>query len=344
MEQWCTDNAANCIMSEPFQSTSYSTASSGGNYIAVLGNDSTKQGKINQPVSLTASIAHQDGVANGTFGASFDISTSSAILNLLPNRDVSAVARFLKSKDTFDDGVYRFGYAPFALGTTIKRIALRWYAYYTPTYDFAFDNSCTNGKLFHVSQTTWGSNPFLTVQSYHNDIGNYSFIPAGWHWTGAPGGWADFFGWKSPGNGYDLNNFKGKWHRHEVIVRRPRTADSNTGGLGFDYEYYLKNVTDDTPEVKAVQFSNGSTCTSCIDAGSPSNFSWNTTIYPTADINSIHTETYRAGTCAGWQGWLYAAAAAWTTDAGTERIGAASEMEGGGAAPAATASRTMSLR
>jgi hypothetical protein len=335
IEQRCTDLGSGCVMSEKFQDTSYTTVASGGNFICVLGDDpNTKPGLLNHPASVTASNSHHDGLANGTFSASFDISTDSAILSLLPNRDVSAVARFLKSKDTFNGGVYRFGYSPISLGTTVKRIALRWYSYHTPTYDFAFENACTNGKIVHSSQASWGAYPLFTFQSYGAETNEYSFTDAGsWVWTGH----ASFDGivgghGTHPGAAFNLANWRGKWFRHEIIVRRPRNADSQAGGLGFDFQFFTKNVTDNTAEVEDTRFSAG--CTGCIwDGGVPgSTFVWNTGTYPTADMSALHTEFYRAGTCAGWQGWLYAMVAKWDTDNGDERIGAASEIEGGGGA------------
>jgi len=111
-------------------------------------------------------------------------------------------------------------------------------------------------------------------------------------------------------------------------VRRPRNADAEAGGLGFDFQFFTKNVTDDTDEIEEYRFSSG--CQgNCLVTGGP-NFDWNTGTYPTEDMPSLHSEFYRAGTCAGWQGWIYAMVAKWDTDTGSERIGAASEVEGGG--------------
>ena len=49
-------------------------------------------------------------------------------------------------------------------------------------------------------------------------------------------------------------------------------------------------------------------------------------------MTALHTEFYRFGGCAGWQGWVYLAMGKWSTDAG-QRIGAATEVEGGGGLP-----------
>jgi len=113
-------------------------------------------------------------------------------------------------------------------------------------------------------------------------------------------------------------------------VRRPRTADSGPpGNLGFDFQFFTKNVTDNGPEIEDVRFSAG--CKGCMANPSGGDFVWNTGTYPTMDMSALHTELFRQDTCRGWQGWLYAAVAMWNTDSGTERIGAAFEVEGGGA-------------
>ncbi len=327
-EAWCIANAANCVMSEPFQSTTYTTTQSGANFALFTGDQSgSKIGLMNQPASGSASISVQDTGSN-TFAGNFLISTDAALLALLPNRNATSVARFLRALEGFS-GAIRFGYAPIPLGTTVKRIALRWYSYHSPVYDFKLQNSCTNGKIAHSSHATWGAAPIFTFESYGSETHEYSFINTGnWIWTGH----SSFDGivggnGTHPGAAFNLNNWKGKWYRHEIVVRRPRTADSG-GGLGYDFQFFTKNVTDNTAEVEDTRFSSG--CTGCLfDGGvTGSNFVWNTGTYPTVDMSALHTEFYRAGTCQGWQGWLYVVVAKWDTDT-NQRIGGANEVEGG---------------
>lgn len=328
-EAWCLANPSNCVMSETFQSTSYTRVADYGSGGAFLGNQSASKPGHYAGVDLSIQAVYGSG---NTFASSLAISTDSGILNLLPNRNTTSVARFLRHAGDNNSGqasTYRFGYDPVPLGTTTKRLALRWYSYHSPDYEFAYQASCTNGKIAHSSGTNFSA-PYFTFQSYRNATNHYSFISSGaWVWSGHSsfdgivGGHAC-----RPGAAVDLNTWRGKWFRHEIVVRRPRRADSSSG-LGYDFSFFTKNVTDGTAEVEDVRFSSG--CTSCLfDGGVPgSNFVWNTGTYPTADMAALHTELYRAGTCAGWQGWLYAVLAKWDTDAG-QRIGPATEVESGG--------------
>jgi hypothetical protein len=337
MEQKCTDWGDECVMSEPFQSTSYTRTDFGSNYALFTGDQSgSKIGFLNHPASGTASIAAHDTLSN-TFAGNYTIVEDSSILNLLPNRDPATVARFLRA-DTWGDpgsqhGAHRFGYCSIPLGTTVKRIAMRWYTYVTPAFDFTWENSCTNYKIAHISGTEWGGNgPLLTLWSGSSDNKFYSFTPAyGWYYNGL--GSFDGFGDVQPRPGAATNpaDQKGTWTRHELVARRPRVADSRDGGLGFDFSYFVKNITDGSPdeftdEIEDFRFSSG--CAGCLSGGS--DFVWSAAnVYPaTEDVNSLHTEVFREGSCQGKVGWLYAMVAKWDTDAG-QRIGAAYEVEGG---------------
>lgn len=338
-EAWCTANPSNCVMSETLQDTSYSTVSSGSNYWMGL-SSSTKPGLLTQPASGIASISCGSGNCTGTFASVFSISTDSSILNLLPNRNPSLMARFLRIGDGEATAV-RIGYSPISLGNA-RRISMRWYAYYTPTYSFAaqppgtYPTGCKNGKFAHVNagngQWGGGGQGLLTFQSWGSGTNTYSIINAGgWQY---PGHSIDFF---TAGSGpfvdsVSLNDWKGKWTRQEITIRRPRYADFLTGDEGIDYEWRVKDVTNDGPNLVAERFSQGCGAQpycGWLD-GSPNSLVWNKDITPLGDMSSMHTEFYReSGTCAGWSGWAYVAIAKWDTDAG-QLIGAASEVEGGG--------------
>lgn len=335
-ETWCTDNPSNCNGSDPLQSETYTRVGFGApNYGCWLG-DAANSHQIVMDAGITACTTQEMSffADNGqNFTNNFAISSDSTVLSLLPNRDVSKTARFVRSTDGYS-GVRRFG-GHATLGTTIKRIATRWYQYVTPTYDFAFEASCTNGKIAHIGNTNFGSNPFLTFQSYVDHLSMYSFYGPGTGWT-FPGHttFEGFNGVPIPGGSgnsvFDIGDTKGKWYRWEIVVRRPRSADAQVSG--WDTQVFAKNVTDDTAEQEVLRFSGG--CTGCIsyNGGPNETFTWNTGIYPDTNTDTIHTEFYRAGTCRGYLGWMYVVQAMWTTDAG-QRIGAASEVEGGGGGP-----------
>lgn len=311
-------------MSLTFQDTSYTRNANGGNYALFSGDQTDLLGYGTQPVPGACSISVQDTGAY-TFGSAFTISTNSTILNLLPDRNPTSVARFLQMASA-TDGAIRFGFAGITM-TGVKRMALRWYSYHTADYQWNQDGTCTNGKIGHISQQDYGQGPLLTLT--HNDSGSdgtklYSFIDGVWNWRWAGhSGFDGFNGAPRPGSGMTVSQMRGKWWRHEIVVRRPRNTDSQAGGLGFDFSYFVRNITDNGTEIEDMRMSSG--CNGCITGG---NFVWNTGVYPTQDTDTLHTEFYRADNCTGTQGWVYAALATWTTDAG-QRIGAASEVEGG---------------
>jgi hypothetical protein len=336
MEQWCTDNASNCLVSDPFQSESYDRQSWDGGGANFLGVDVQEPGAKPGSNNLLGEEDSSIGVGgNNTFATTLAISTDSAILNLLPSRDTSKVARFLRhGADNLggnQSGTYRFGHMTIPLGTTVKRMAMRWYSYYSSDFQWANQGSCTNGKIAHIAQTAWGTSPFVTLTVHGSSTSMYTFqSDLGWTWDGHSG-WGGFDSGKAPrpGSGVDVTTWRGKWFRHEIVVSNPREADATASG--FDYSYFVKNVTNGTSEVEDQRLTG--TCTSCFHepiAGGAIDYNGSSgNIYPSEDIRGLHTEFYRAGTCNGWLGWLYLAMATWTTDAG-QRIGAASEVEGGG--------------
>ena len=368
-EAWCTANPANCVCSDTFQSTSYTARVIGGNYGAYLGDQvGSKACFWTDVVNNTASITWTFGVA-GTFDSMAKISTDATILNLLPNRNPSSVARFLRFAADNDNATMRFGHtaidlagrgatrlalrfaadnnnSPMRFGslqmdlTGVKRMAMRWYSYHSPNYEWQGDGLCTNGKIAHNSGPGgFGQQPLLT----HSVGGNkqtffYTFNTSlGWSWATNPS-FGGFFSGSGPwfnNTPYSVVNYRGKWHRHEIVVSNPHVTDTG----GYQYRYYVKNVTDNLAEVLDTSLDSG-TCNGCFNIPEsdqiPRNFVGDNTIHPaTADMVAFHTEFTRdtgTGPCAGWQGWVYMVMATWTTDAG-QRIEAASEVEGGGGMP-----------
>lgn len=340
-EAWCTANSANCVCSDTLQSTSYTRGTFGSNYAIVLGDQvGSKPCHFDDPASENSSVQWSGAPAGfNTFAQMLQISTDSTVLNLLPNRSPTSVARFLRFAADNDNGTTRLGYAPIDLaGLSSKRIAMRWYSYHTSNYQWQGDGTCTNGKIAHNS-AGFQQPALMTLTIHQGGSGAtslYTFIDGIWLWAWS--GHSGFEGFTSgtgprSGAGQGAHNYRGKWYRHEVVVVNPRSTDTG----GYNFTYFVKNITDNTAEVEDVRFSAG--CTSCMASGGP-NFTWDSSIHPTNNMTSLHTEFYRADGCNGWQGWVYAAVASWTTDAG-QRIGAASEVEGGSAAPAAPSGLTV---
>ena len=331
-EQWCTNNAANCVCSDTFQSTSYSLVTEQAGVHAVylgdqVGAKPCHWGDI-VAVGTPASI-HWTFGSGTSFSSMLQISTDSSILNLLPNRNPTSVARFLRAQDGV--ATIRFGEAGMNLsGLASRRLEMRWYSYHSPTYDWAGDNggSCTNGKIGH-SSNGYQQPSLMTLTIHGGGTGGrtslYTFINS-WNWLWS--GHSSFEGF-GPGSGprssagVSAFAYRGKWFRHSIVISNPKSSDSG----GYDFQYFVKNITDGTPEVEDARFSAG--CVGCMATGGP-DFTWDSSIHPGNDMNWLHTEFYRAGSCRGWQGWTHLMVASWPTNAG-QRIGAATEVEGGGA-------------
>ena len=329
-EARCNELGSNCVCSDTFQSTSYSlVAQQAGVHAVYLGDQVGAKpchwGDI-VPIGTPASI-HWTYGSGTSFSSMLQVSTEPSILNLLPNRDPVAVARFLRTQEGAK--TFRFGEAEMNLSALAsRRLEMRWYSYHSPTYDWAGDNggACTNGKIAHSSNGYMqpammtltihggGTAGKTSLYTFHNS-GNWSCF-----------GHSSFEGFQSgsgPRSGAPISAFsyQGKWFRHSIVISNPKSSDSG----GYDFQYFVKNVTDGTPEVEDVRFSAG--CANCMSTGGP-NFTWDSSIHPTNNMNSLHTEFYRAGSCRGWQGWTHLMIASWPTNAG-QRIGAATEVEGG---------------
>jgi hypothetical protein len=103
------------------------------------------------------------------------------------------------------------------------------------------------------------------------------------------------------------NDWLGKWWRIEVIF-------INRAGPGFDAKVYMRNITDDEPEIKVIDLQ---------AAGFPP---WTSSLTPPQRMDAMLVNNFRHA-CAGWIGISHYMMAGWDTNAG-QRIGAAEEVEG----------------
>jgi hypothetical protein len=224
----------------------------------------------------------------------------------------------------------------------IKRVAMRFYVYHSPDYDFVGDNGgrCTNGK--------WGGVDNLTHSrggsGAPNSIYNFAWGP----WTADGPGGNQFLGdccnvgpWRNGENPSPLNlsgqaltgrqAYNGKWWRVEVV------ETNRLGGLspnGFRLQIFIRNITDDWPEQRISDTENASST----PGFTPSASLTPGEVGPTGFFD-LHFAAwlYRApdfvnpqpGDCRGWAAISHFMVAQWDTDTG-QRIGAASEIEGGG--------------
>src|SRR2546422_11602714 len=108
-EAWCTANPAACLCSDTFQSTSYTARYiEGNNSAGYIGNQVGSKACLLDPGHGTTSISWNFGVGT-TFASMAQISTDATILNLLPNRDPTTLARFLRFASDNNNSPMRFG-------------------------------------------------------------------------------------------------------------------------------------------------------------------------------------------------------------------------------------------
>jgi len=176
----------------------------------------------------------------------------------------------------------------------VKRLAVRWYRYYSPNYEMSpADNPACDqrGKITeaHVNYTSHGGG--FTA---------YNFLK----WT--PNGRDCCY---DVHTAYPTNSqLKGKWWRLEYVM-------INRNGPGHNSLLYVKNVTDNSPERLVYDFSRLSF--------------WSSQFTPPSPARDLRASQYAQGACAGFAAVSHFMVAGWDFDA-EQRIGPAYEIEGGG--------------
>jgi len=201
------------------------------------------------------------------------------------------VTRFLRADDGHT-GMFFAGNGT-AVSSNFVRLAARWYLYHTPNFEFKLEGSCDNSKIMEFDNDA--------RIDYTGGFHTYNYLrfnPSVDCCVSGPG----------PSNNVPTSAMKGKWWRFEAIL-------TNRSGPNFNVVLYGKNITDNGPELEIINLSN---------AASVANLT------PASLMSAMITNNHRSGTCNGWLGISHYMMAGWTTNAG-QRIGAASEVEGGGA-------------
>jgi hypothetical protein len=302
-EARCDELGPNCICSEPMNTATWVDVS-GGQFF--------------NPADTTTKQCSSSGVATGGaledgsgFGDYAAVSTGEQITNLPAAHTNTYVLKM-------DDGTggQAFGHKYSGSDPTALR-AIRFYKYYSasPAYEWV-GGACSNSNK--VAQGGW--NGALTGgPMFTETAGSWTFydINTAYGWNQS----VDCCDGPGPGEsatGPALSSLRGKWVRYEILVH-----NTSTTGL-VSFEWYMKNVTDNTAEIRLVDSaqSNGT------GVGK-----WSTTNASTLELdnelNELSINLFRNGTCAGSASFSHYLAAAWDTDAG-QRIGAATEIEGGG--------------
>lgn len=307
IERWCADNPSVCLCSAQLQMTGFTRFS---DYL-----------KPND-----GSTCSTEGVSPGyaILRTADDLigSSDATILSKFPAGHT--VARVLKAPEGHT-GSWNIGHMLTGSNPT-ARFATRWYLYYSPNFEHTDKITCLNSEKWMVGSTNFPNNP---QSGFHNGGSNGAIF----HLYAWPG-WAPALDCcPNGGPGYNpagppRSLLAGRWWRYEVVVR-------NRSSAGLTIQAYIKNVTDNTAEVKIID-----TTIPCTGCGNDPTNDWTvasgatTTLTPPAAYKETRTEHFRNGTCAGFYAVSHYAAGAWSTDS-NQRIGAASEIEGGAITPPA---------
>jgi hypothetical protein len=286
-EQRCDGLGRDCVCSEPFNTTTYKRVSSSW---YDPGDRQTKGCTVERGLPIGTAVARNDADVRG--------GTDPTALATLPAGH--QVAAFLRAMDGHV-GIFVAGHAGLP---NQPRIAARWYLYHTPDFDFTGDGGCQNSELLAFGYAGQGA-----LAKSFGYVQMYNFL----NWSAA-----EDCCWSGPGpQNVTKQDWRGKWYRVEVVVTNP-------AGPGTNVEVYVRNVTDNGPELKVVDLSQP--CPWCGPGGG-----WmpSPTLTPPAPINTFATNHYRQGVCKGWVGVSHYLAAAWDTNA-AQRIGPAPEVEPAG--------------
>lgn len=303
-ESRCNQLGANCNCSEPMNTATWSDVLNATWFNPADTTVSDKQ--------CASSNAIKGGFyETGAGSLNLQVASSGEALTNLPSGHTNNyVVRT-------NDGIgYGFFAGNFEASMPTARRSVRYYHYWSTNYSFVNEvTGCTNsnkymefgassvaGPMFTVVGGTWSLYGVNTVFNWNRTID--CCVGPG------PGNYA---------NGPGTSALKGKWYRIEII-----THNAAPTGPGTYFEVFIKNVTDNGPELQILDTSQAA---NYLLGNWDVNFTTN--LHPIANIDFMSINTYRAGTCTGFQAYSHYITAAWSTDAG-QRIGAAVEVEGGG--------------
>lgn len=213
-EQRCNDLGANCICSEPFQMTSFSSGPDFWN--------------------PTDSTTKQCSVEAGSIGGAI-VRTSNTIT---PSTDAPAMAalptghsvsRFVRAENDHQGTFFAGSGVP--VSASFVRLAARFYIYHSPVFDFEGEGTCNNSKQVELngdSRIDYNSGAGFHTYNYLQFSPPIDCCVSGPAVT-------------QP----QVAGFKGKWVRHEIVI-------TNRSGPAYRLQSFMKNITDGTPEVAVI--------------------------------------------------------------------------------------------
>jgi hypothetical protein len=281
-EVHCNELGANCVCSSPLNQPSSGLYTEGPT-------------DYWRPSNAGTNECSQDGTGRPVVRTSPVLGTNDAAMKAaLPSGN--SVSTAVRPQDNDHQGTFMVGMGE-SVPASFTRLAARFYIYHSPVFDFKGEGTCQNSK-----QTEHDGESRIDVES---GAGFHIFNFLTW----SPS--IDCCGSGPAINQPNLQQMKGKWWRHEIVF-------TNRSGPRFRLQSFMKNVTDNTPEIAVIDFH---------ASGSPL-----ANMTPPKLMSMILSNNHRwspAGGCRGWIALSHYMMAGWTSDAG-QRIGAAGEIEGGG--------------
>jgi hypothetical protein len=309
-EQRCTDLGANCICSEPLNTSNIVRG-------AVLNSDEGIYAW--NPADSTTKECNAEGSPGAAYSSTqtyFPYSTNdSTILNALSTQP-GRPSWVTRKADGHADIFWIGGVIG---GTFVKKAAIRLYVYWSSNFTFAYTGSCNNHKNFETESLT-------TTLEGTVDNGSGGGAHSVYGLAQSPPQWNKVsdccFSGPNTSNYFGVTPAsarRGKWYRTElVLTNRAGGASPN----GFRAQIYDKNITDNGPEELVID--TRGTFASGLDPW----LGW-TDLTPNFRQDWLTFAGYRDGVCPGYYALSHILIAGWNTDTGSERIGAASEVEGG---------------
>lgn len=297
----CSQLGANCVCSEPLNTATY---------VPVNGawwnpGDTTTKECLSEG---------QGAIQNGS-GFQFIAANSGADISALPAGHTNT---YVLRDDSPNNGGFIGGRAP--AGTPTARRAIRFYKYFSIDYNAQGDTGggCNANKIAQFGRQ-WIEGPMFTTEGGEWSI--YDINAAlGWNQT------LDCCVGPGPGNyqnGPPMSSLRGKWWRFEFIVH-----NAAVGGPSTYFELFIKNVTDNGPELQVLDTSQ----TKTMAAGDSWGVNQTGNLHlVSGTLDTMLINAFRASNsspCTGFASFSHYLMAAWSTDAG-QRIGAAVEIEGG---------------
>jgi len=283
-ERRCNELGDNCVCSEPLNGT----LSRIGNSWYNPDDSETKECMVENFVPL---FPGAQGAALSRSSGDLRPTNESSVLGALP------VGHKIRSVVRAPEGYAGLWFLGHYFGDDqkfVKRMAVRWYRYYSPNYEMTPADNPTCEQRGKITEA------HVNFTSHGDGFTAYNFLK----WTPNGQDCCNYVQTSYP----TIKQLKGKWWRFEYVM-------INRNGPGHNTLLYVKNVTENSPERVVFDFSR-------------LNF-WSPQFTPPSPVRELRASLYAQGKCAGFAAVSHFMAVGWDTDEG-QRIGPAYEIEGSG--------------